>query len=181
MRLVGIAGTWGPGEGGASGLRQRLRAGGYEPGLADELEPLITDDDSAVTEVVVAQYGGILSTSASVLVVVDQWVLSESSRVGRRGTTLDVRLIADEPQWTVTAVRPARPGRRHPEITVAARRLLGNDRVVLPLAAARDVRAGAIDGSVIRALSSTGEDASSRRQHLAVGSPGAGLRDQSNE
>ncbi|MEO8105886.1 MAG: hypothetical protein ABI720_01085 [Actinomycetes bacterium] len=152
--LAEVAGTWGPDEAGTQHLRKRLRAAGYDPDLADDLGPLTTADDSAVTEVVVAQYGGILSESASVLIVIDQWVLSESGQVQRRGTTLDVRLVADEPQWSVTTVRPARPGRRDSGISDAARRLLGNDRVVLPLAAVRDVRAGAIDDSVLRALSS---------------------------
>lgn len=155
--LVEMAGSWPEGDGGVQGAKRRLRRGGYDPNLIDDLRPLITNDDAAVTQVVVAQYGGILSASASVLIVVEQWVREESGRVGRRGTTLDVRLVADEPQWTVTTVRAARPGRSVPEISTAARRLLENSRVALPRAPLRDVWSGSIEDSVLRALSSLSE------------------------
>lgn len=130
-----------------------MRLAGYDPNLVDDLRPLVTNDAAAVAGVRVAQYGGILSESASVLIVVDQRVQGANERVRGRGTTLDVRLVADEPEWTVTAVHPARPGRRASELTRAAQRLLANSRVVLPRAAVRDVRAGTIDDSVLRALS----------------------------
>ena len=155
--LVESAGSWRPGEGGVRQAKRRLQLGGYDPNLVDDLVPLITGGDAAAAEVVVAQYGGILDASASVLIVVDQWVRGEDGRVRRRGTTLDVRLVADEPQWIVTTVRPARPGRRVAEVTGAGRRLLRNDRVILPRAAVRDIRSGAIEDSVLRALASLAE------------------------
>jgi hypothetical protein len=152
--LAETAGSWSEGEGGIRRTARRLQVAGYDPNLVDDLGPLLTDDESAVAEVRVAQYGGILSTSASVLIVVDQWVVRMDGRLRRRGTTLDVRLVADEPRWTVTAVRPAQPGRRTGEVTGAARRLLASDRVTLPPAAARDVRSGVIADSVLRSLNS---------------------------
>jgi hypothetical protein len=135
-----------------SGARTRLQTSGFDPALASELATVISDDEASVSQVVMAQYGGILAESASVLVVLDQWLLGTEGRVRKRGTTLDIRLAADEPEWTVVAVRPARPGRQSPEMSRAARRVLANDRVVLPVAARRDVRAGAINDSVLQAL-----------------------------
>ena len=154
VRLVEVAGSWAPGKAGVKQARRRLRDAGYDRNLVDDLRPLITSDEAAAAQVVVAQYGGILSTSASVLIAVDQWVQEEGRGVRRRGTTVDVRLVADEPEWLVTTVRPARPARQAPTLTRAARRVLANSRVVLPRAAVRDVRSGAIDDSVLRALTS---------------------------
>ncbi len=152
VRLAEVAATWDAGTGGMSGARTRLRNSGFDPALAFELAAVISDDEASVAQVAMAQYGGILAESASVLVVLDQWLLGADGRVKKGGTTLDIRLVADEPEWTVVAVRPARPGRRSPEISRAARRVLANDRVVLPVAARRDVRTGAIHDSVLRAL-----------------------------
>ena len=111
MRLVEAASTWAAGDGGVNKARARLVAGGYDADLVEDLAPLLGDGVGAVTKVVVAQYGGILLDSASVIAVVDQWVLRGDGSVRAGGTTLDIRLIADEPEWTVTSVRPARPGR----------------------------------------------------------------------
>ena len=152
VRLLETAGSWAQGQGGVEQTKRRLGVAGYDPTLVDDLGPLISSDDAAAVQVVVAQYGGILSARASVLIAVDQWVLTKDRGVRRRGTTVDVRLVADEPQWIVTTVRPARPGRRVAEITGAGRRLLRNDRVILPRAAVRDIRSGAIEDSVLRAL-----------------------------
>ena len=155
--MVEAAGTWETGDGGARRAAQRLRASGYDPALVTDLGSIVSDDVAATASVVVAQYGGILAEAASVLIVVEQWVRGQDGRVGRHGTTLDVRLVADEPRWVVTNVRAAQPGRRAPTITLAARKVLNNQRVVLPFAAVRDVRAGAIDDSVLVALSSLSE------------------------
>jgi hypothetical protein len=151
--MVETAAVWeGVGGGMAASARQRLERSGYDPALADDLEPLLGGAEAAAAQVVVAQYGGILTDSASVLVVVDQWTLDGQQEVRAGGTTLDVRLQADEPQWTVTEVRQARWGSDGGELSRVARRLLDNDRVVLPFAAVSDVRSGAIDDSVLRAL-----------------------------
>ena len=111
----------------------------------------------AVAQVPVAQYGGILQDRASVLVVLDQWVRQPDGSVRQRGTTLDVRLVAAEPQWTVTQVRPAAARRSFDEASAAAKRLLSDDRVVLPRAARRDVRSGVVDDVVLRALTTLSE------------------------
>ena len=140
------------GGGTAASARLRLENAGYDPTLADDLEPLLGNAEAAAAQVVVAQYGGILTDSASVLVVVDQWTLDGQGEVRAGGTTLDIRLQTDEPQWMVTDVRPARWGDDGSELSRVVRRLLENDRVRLPFAAVSDVRAGVIDDSVLRAL-----------------------------
>jgi hypothetical protein len=152
--LVETAATWEPGDGGLQNARRRLDQSGYDGDLVEELGSVLVDGVASVAHVVVAQYGGILADSASVLVVVDQWVLQEDNRVRTVGTTLDIRLVANEPEWVVTALRPARPGRPIGGLSRAARRLLASDRVTLPDAAASDVRAGEIQDVVLDALTS---------------------------
>ncbi|MEO8108193.1 MAG: hypothetical protein ABI720_12850 [Actinomycetes bacterium] len=158
LRMVEVAAAWEAGDGGVANAGRRLEAEGYNPNLAVDLEPLLGAGEAAVVQVRVAQYGGILAETASVLIVVDQWSVDANGRVRAGGTTLDVRLRADEPDWIVTTVRPARWGRTSADLTRAARRLLDNDRVRLPYAAASDVRAGAIDDSVLEALTQLAVD-----------------------
>jgi hypothetical protein len=156
--LVEVVAAWeSAGGGSAASARQRLGQAGYDPALADDLEPLLGDAQAAVVQVGLAQYGGILTSSASVLVVVDQWRLDRRGDVRPGGTTLDIRLLADEPQWTVTEVRPARWERPGVEPSLVARQLLENDRVTLPFAAVGDIRSGTVDDSVLRALTQLAE------------------------
>ncbi len=154
VRMVEAAGTWAQGDAGVDGARRRLQETGYNADLARSLVQLTDGGQAAVVQVIDAQYGGILSDAASVLTVVRQWVFGDDGAVTVRGTTLDVRLVAGQPRWVVTAVRPARPGRPIRHLSRAARALLANDRVVLPAAATADVRAGAIDDVVLLALAS---------------------------
>ncbi len=101
-------------------------------------------------QVLDAQYGGLLTDSASVLVVTRSW-----HRVGGEvtpgGRTYDVRLSRSGRRWRVTAVHPSRPG---PPTTLAprARRVLASDRITLPPAAAADVRSGRVHPTVLAAL-----------------------------
>jgi hypothetical protein len=154
VSLVETALTWESGDGGTQNARRRLNESGYNGELVEDLEPMIVDGAASVARVIVAQYGGILADTASVLVVFDQWVLQRDNRIRREGTTLDVRLVADEPEWAVTALRPARPGSPIGGLSRAARRLLVSDRVTLHEAAASDVRAGEIKDAVLDALRS---------------------------
>lgn len=127
-------------------------AAGYPAELVDQLGPLLRPGQAATVQVRVAQYGGILTTAASVLVVVDQWTKDQSGAVLAGGTTFDIRLEAADPRWRVTQVRPARPGRQTTGLPRATRRLLGDNRVKLPYAAARDLRSGTISESVVAGL-----------------------------
>ncbi|HVQ87391.1 MAG TPA: hypothetical protein VMT88_04320 [Actinomycetes bacterium] len=152
-RLIEVVGAWPEGEGGRTAAMRRAQTHGYDPRLVSEMTPLLPDAQSAVVEVVNAQYGGILPTSASVLLVVNQWFRHDDGVVAATGTTVDVRLDASSAQWGVTAVRPANPAPRENPISVTARRLLANDRVRLPFAARADVQSGGISDAVLRALS----------------------------
>jgi hypothetical protein len=152
--LVETAATWEPGDGGSENARRRLAKAGYGGDLVEDLGPVLGSGVAAVSRVVVAQYGGLLVDSASVLVVVDQWVLQEDGGVRAGGTTLDIRMVVGDPEWQITAVRPARPGRAIGGLSHAARRLLASDRVILHEAAVSDVRSGEIKDVVLDALMS---------------------------
>jgi hypothetical protein len=105
-----------------------------------------------VTNVVDAQYGGILADTASVLVPVQQWYRAADGSVQRQGRTFDVRLRRADPDWAVTAVHPADPGPALDTLPELARAVLANDRIRLPDSARADVMAGQVHESVLRAL-----------------------------
>jgi hypothetical protein len=111
----------------------------------------------AAVQVVDAQYGGILATSASVLVVCRQWRSASDGRLTVGGTTVDVRLRAHPGGWEVTALHPAHPGRPLPESTLA-RRVLDSSRISLPPASAADVKSGQVHVSVLKALLALAKD-----------------------
>jgi hypothetical protein len=152
--LLEAVGTWTSGTGGLAAARRRAAAAGHAPALVDALAPLLGSGDAAVTVVRDAQYGGILTSSASVLVVVDQWRAMPDGSVVVGGTTVDVRLVAAHPRWRVTEVLPARPGAVASSLTATAKRVLGDSRIRLPHAARSDVRSGAIHDSVLTLLAS---------------------------
>ena len=86
-----------------------------------------------------AQYGGLLDTSASVLVVTSV-------------ATFDVRLVQASPRWRVTQVNPSQPGAPAPTLSSAATALLAEPRVSLPPAGLADVRSGQVHDSVLNVL-----------------------------
>jgi hypothetical protein len=109
-----------------------------------------TGPDTAV-QVVDAQYGGLLSDTASVLVVTRSWLRSHD-RVVPGGHTYDVRLSRVGTAWRVTAVHTSQPGPTSRSLGSAARRVLASDRIHLPPAAAGDVASGRVHDSVLTAL-----------------------------
>jgi hypothetical protein len=92
-----------------------------------------------------AQYGGLLDTSASVLVVTSV-------------ATYDVRLVQASPRWKVTAVNPSQPGPPTTTPTAAATALLASKRVSLPPAGLADVRSGQVHDSVLHVLLELAQD-----------------------
>jgi hypothetical protein len=152
VALVEAVGSWATGQGGLAAARRRVAALGLDPALADACAPLLGAGTAAVCQVVDAQYGGILSTTSSVLVVVDQWRRRADGTVVAGGTTFDIRLVAASPRWRVVAVHPAQPGTASSALPSAAREVLGSSRVRLPYAAAADVRSGAIHAGVLTTL-----------------------------
>ncbi|MFF2660028.1 hypothetical protein ACFVUH_22015 [Kitasatospora sp. NPDC058032] len=151
VELIEALGTWGPGGQGPAAARERVAALGLPPQLADQAGPLLPADAEAVVEVIDAQYGGILADSASVLVVCRQWSATGSA-VTAGGTTVDVRLSAASPRWTVTALHPADPGPAAPQLPALAGRVLAEPRIVLPPAAVADLRSGSVHDSVLQAM-----------------------------
>ncbi|MCP2311210.1 hypothetical protein [Kitasatospora paracochleata] len=151
VELIEALGTWGPGGQGLEAARGRVAALGLPPQLADQAGPLLPAADEAVVEVIDAQYGGILSDSASVLVVCRQWSAAGST-VTAGGTTVDVRLTAASPRWNVTALHPADPGPAAAKLPTLAARVLAQPRIVLPPAAVADLRSGMVHDSVLQAM-----------------------------
>ena len=150
--LLETLGTWSHGQGDLASARARLTRTGYDPALASELTTLLGVGTDAVVAVRDAQYGGILSTTASVLVVVDQWRLTSDGAVHAGGTTVDVRLEKASPHWRVAAVHPAAPGLPTSSLTRSARQVLSDTRIRLPHAAHADVSAGRVHDTVLGLL-----------------------------
>ncbi|GAA1253880.1 hypothetical protein GCM10009665_50690 [Kitasatospora nipponensis] len=160
VQLVEALGAWPPGGAGVVAARARVAAlGGLDPALADQAGPLLGTAESAALQVVDAQYGGILTDSASVLVVCDQWTADGAgSAPVAGGTTVDVRLSAASPRWNVTALHPAAPGPPAGSLSTAATRVLAQPRIELPPAALADVRSGAVHDSVLQAMLTLAQD-----------------------
>lgn len=150
--LLESVGAWSGSAGGLAAARGRVSAAGFNSALADALGPLLGSGSSAVLQVRDAQYGGILSTRASVLVVVDQWRLMPDGSIRAGGTTVDVRLVKASPHWRVVEALPAHQGTPASKLSSAARRVLSEPRIRLPHAAKADVLAGGIHDSVLRLL-----------------------------
>lgn len=112
--------------------------------------------------VVQAQYGGLLTDSASVLVVCQSWRLV-GARVVPDGHTFDVRLVRSDTDWRVTDIHPSAPGAASAGLSAAARRTLAASRIWLPPAARADVASGQVHDTVLEAIL-----ALSRRWAIAV-------------
>ncbi len=152
VRLVEAIGAWPQGGGGVAKAGARVAAQGLPASLAGQAGPLLPAAGSAALQVIEAQYGGILSDSASVLVVCDQWTRDGDGPVRAGGTTVDVRLSRAQPRWKVTALHPARPGPPAATLSDPARRVLADPRVQLPPAATADLRGRVVHPSVPRAM-----------------------------
>jgi len=138
--------------------RQRVEAAGFDPALADALSPLLGSAAAAVVSVRDAQYGGILPTSASVLVVVDQWRELDDGTVATGGTTLDIRLVAGAPYWRVVEVFPARTAAAATRVSAPALDVLHDPQIHLPHSARADVASGLIHDSVLTFLHAVAAD-----------------------
>lgn len=152
VQLVEALGAWPAGGQGVAAARQRVTPLGLDPALADQAGPLLPAADRAALQVLDAQYGGILTDSASVLVVCDQWTQTGAGPVGAGGTTVDVRLSAATPRWTVTALHPAAPGPAAATLSPAAAQVLADSRIQLPPAATADLHSGMVHDTVLQAM-----------------------------
>lgn len=151
VRLIEAIGAWPSGKGGTAAAKARVTALGLPAGLVDRAGPLLPSADAAALQVLVAQYGGILTDSASVLVVCRQWT-RHGGRITAGGTTVDVRLVRTGSGWTVTALHPAQPGAAVASPSTAVRKVLADTRIALPPAAEADLRSGRVHDSVLDAM-----------------------------
>lgn len=93
--------------------------------------------------IVYPQYGGLLESAASVMVVAEVPAT----------TVIDVRLARRGDRWTVTDLRRARrPDRAAPAPDRPTASLLANPRVALPGPAVADLEAGAVDPRIVALL-----------------------------
>jgi hypothetical protein len=120
------------------------------------------DDTGHRVQVIDAQYGGLLTSTASVLVVCRS-LTRQADRVGGAGQTFDVRLALLGGRWRVTAVHPSHPGGPARHLTAAARHVLTDPRIDLPPAAHADIASGKVHDSVLEAMLSV-----SRRWSIGV-------------
>lgn len=146
-QLVEALGAWPAGGQGPAAARERVRALGLDPSLADQAGPLLGTAPQAVLQVVNAQWGGHLTDSASVMVPCRQWTTE-----GSGGTTVDVRLVRAQPRWNVTALHPSEPAPPAAALSDAAQRVLAEPRIQLPPAAVADVRGGGVHESVLASM-----------------------------
>lgn len=158
VEVVQALGAWGPGGQGAAAAQQRVAALGLPAALADQAGALLPAAPQAALQVVDAQYGGILTDSASVLVVCRQWTLAADGTLTPGGTTVDVRLSRAEPLWTVTALHPAEPGQAAAVLPTAAGQVLAEQRIQLPPAAVADLRSGTVHDSVLQTMLALARD-----------------------
>ena len=114
------------------------------------IEDLGNDANHRV-EIIDAQYGGLLTSTASVLVVCRSYVRS-ADRLIVDGHTFDVRVALRGGHWRVGAVYPSHPGGPTEHPSLAARHVLASPRIALPPAAHADVASGKIHDSVLEAM-----------------------------
>ncbi|MFJ2812793.1 hypothetical protein [Streptomyces sp. NPDC087294] len=149
VQLVEALGAWRSGGSGKAAARTRVTALHLPAALADQAGALLPAADEAVVQVVDAQYGGLLTDTASVLVVCRQWT-RRGSTVTAGGTTVDVRLRRTSGSvWTVTALHPADPGPARKPEAKDVREVLAASRLTLPPAAEADVRSGRVHATVL--------------------------------
>lgn len=145
-------GNWRLGGAGEGAAAARLRSLGVDGRLAEQARLLLPPAPAAALQVVEAQYGGLLTSTASVLVVCRQWFGSPSAPPAAGGRTVDVRLRASGPRWSVTALYPGTPGPPASPVSALARSVLESRRIELPPAGRADVLSGHVHPSVLEAL-----------------------------
>ncbi|MGZ0153152.1 hypothetical protein ACXJJ3_39245 [Kribbella sp. WER1] len=137
--------SWTPGPGEIDPEVKRLA-------VAEVVKMLRPTATQAVVDVIDAQYGGILSDSASVLVPCRVYSI-RANRLITGGTTVDVRLSKSaQGTWRVTATHPAQPGAPVSNLSAAARQVLANRQITLPPASAADIRSGQVHDSVLTTM-----------------------------
>jgi hypothetical protein len=147
---------WADGEGGADAAVDRLPGRHVDrsqaPHLVAQARPLLGDYTEGAVRVVGTQYGGLLDDSASVIVALRQWKRGSDGRIGRGGGTVDVRVARNGRHWSVTDLRPSRPGPPSKPEPRLVRRTLDHPGIRLPPAARADLLAGSLCDLGMRAM-----------------------------
>jgi hypothetical protein len=171
VRVVEAIGTWATQHAGKHAAAQRVAALGHPGNLVDQGSPLLGPGKQAVVQVIDAQYGGILASSASVLVALRQFLVGLDDHLVTGGTTVDVRLRNHRGRWLVMALRPAHPGAPLRTLPPLARRVLESPQITLPPASVADVRSGRVHDSTFTALLALAQDYSIDVSVLRSGHP----------
>jgi hypothetical protein len=150
-RMIEALGTWDASTAGVAAAGARLSALGVDPALASQAADLLTGGVLAKVQVIDAQYGGLLASSASVLIPTRQWVIAQSGAITERGWTFDVRLSAAVPSWRVTAINPSAPGAAA-AVDSLATQVLTSSRIDLAPASRADIASGQVHDTVLRAM-----------------------------
>jgi hypothetical protein len=150
-RLVEAMGSWDLQGGGAAAAGARVSALGIDPAFVSSVAALVDGGVAARIQVIDAQYGGLLTSTASVLVPTRQWLVNEAGTVTERGWTFDVRLSAASPAWKVTAITPSDPG-AGAAVGSLATQVLSSSRIILPPASRADIASGQVHDSVLSAM-----------------------------
>ncbi|WP_326722453.1 hypothetical protein OHT59_26630 [Streptomyces sp. NBC_00243] len=156
VRLLEALGTWPRGQEGVAPAKERAAAqdvpAGSVPHLVTQAQPLLDAGPEATTRVIAAQYGGLLSARASVLVALRQWGRAAEGKVEDGGVTVDVRLTRAASGWEVSELYPSRAAKPLARPGTLIEQVVGHDRIRLPPAAEADIRAGQLRPKPLRAL-----------------------------
>ncbi len=155
-RIVESLTAWGAGQSGTGPAAARVQATGIPADRAGALVAAATSfhtaGPDATSRVISAQFGGLTSDQASILVTYEQWTRDGQGKPVRGGSAADVRLTRQGGTWAVTQLNAAAPGpaRAGPSSLMTA--VLGHHRIHLPPSAAADIAAGNLMPKPMQAL-----------------------------
>jgi hypothetical protein len=162
VRLVEATTSWGPGGADQGQVAARLSAQGISGSRAATFAavtaPFRGASPEATSGVIAVQYGGLTSTTGSLLVTFEQWTRDAAGGVVRGGAGADVRVTKEQGQWQVTEVFAATPLPPVQPVPALAQQVLANQRIRLPPAAAADIAAGNLRPKPMQALLALARD-----------------------
>lgn len=174
IKVVSTALTWSPEKGGSDASLARLDTLDVAAGVESDLRALIGRQVASSFRTVYPQYGGLSDdlSSASIMVVGEQVTRAEpGASPERRDLTVDVRLKRRSQGWRVVAVHnPVLPPAQG-NGTVLSRRVLAEQRLLLPTAARADIEADLIDERVLSLLAALSKRWEIHVQVLKSGHP----------
>lgn len=156
---IEAAGSWHDGEGSASAVAKRVRALGLSREAAKDAARMADDDAAVATlDVIYPQFGGLTSTSASVMLLAEQTLLGPDGETDTRAMIFDIRLTRSGSTATVAGIEP--PVERDPggSPSPLGRRVLKDPHIVLHGPAIADIRSGDTQDSILQVLLNLAED-----------------------